>query len=101
MHRLPAVKPHILVVEDEEDLARILVDYLHHAGFTAHALHDGKQARVFLASTPPDMVLLDLMLPGVDGLTLLQELRTHPDHPDIPVILITARVEEVDRLIGL
>lgn len=97
----PAIKLNILVVEDEEDLARILVDYLHHAGYTALSLHDGKQAQAFLASTQPDLVLLDLMLPGVDGLTLLRELREHPERPDIPVILVTARVEEVDRLIGL
>lgn len=98
---MPAIAPNILVVEDEEDLARILVDYLRHAGFSAHALHDGRQARECLAASPPDLLLLDLMLPSVDGLTLLRELRARPDHPDMPVILITARVEEVDRLIGL
>jgi two-component system, OmpR family, response regulator BaeR len=101
MSSSPAIKPNILVVEDEEELARILVDYLHHAGYSALALHDGKQARDYLASTLPELVLLDLMLPGVDGLTLLRELREHPERPDIPVILVTARVEEVDRLIGL
>lgn len=101
MPNLPVMQSHILVVEDEEDLARILVDYLHHAGYRALAVHDGRQARACLASTAPDLVLLDLMLPGVDGLTLLRELREHPDHPDVPVILVTARVEEVDRLIGL
>lgn len=97
----PLIKPHILVVEDEEDLARILVDYLHHAGYSAQSVHDGRLARASLASTVPDLVLLDLMLPGVDGLTLLRELRGRPDCPDTPVILVTARVEEVDRLIGL
>ncbi|MBS4097538.1 MAG: response regulator [Sulfuricella sp.] len=91
----------ILVIEDEEDLAHILIDYLRFAGFTAEAIHDGRQAQERLAKALPDLVLLDLMLPGVDGLTLLRELRAHSVYPDVPVILVTARVEEVDRLVGL
>ncbi len=95
------MEPFILVVEDEQDLAQILVDYLRFAGYRAEALFDGLEARTRLAAQTPDLLLLDLMLPGLDGLTLLRELRAHPEHPDLPVILVTARVEEVDRLIGL
>lgn len=91
----------ILVVEDEEDLAHILVDYLKLAGFAAAACHDGRLAREHVATVCPDLVLLDLMLPGTDGLTLLRDWRADPQRAQMPVILVTARVEEVDRLIGL
>lgn len=97
----PTTPPRILVVEDEVDLARILVDYLAAAGYAPYAIHDGEAARQALRAALPDLLLLDLMLPGVDGLTLLHELRADPRRAGLPVILITARVEEVDRLIGL
>lgn len=102
---MPNALASILIVEDEEDLARILVDYLRLAGYHATALHDGALAQRQLAASPPerlpDLLLLDLMLPGVDGLALLREVRGRPTQAELPVILMTARVEEVDRLIGL
>lgn len=88
----------ILIVEDETDLANILVDYLARDGYRATAIHDGERAAQALRTAPPDLLLLDVMLPGVDGLTILRELRRHSS---LPVILMTARVEEIDRLIGL
>lgn len=88
----------ILIVEDETDLATILADYLVRDGHTVTAIADGAVALATLQATPPDLVLLDVMLPGVDGLTILRELRKHSA---LPVILMTARVEEIDRLIGL
>lgn len=88
----------ILIVEDEADLANILVDYLTRDGYSATAINDGERASQALRTAPPDLLLLDVMLPGVDGLTLLRELRRHST---LPVILMTARVEEIDRLIGL
>lgn len=88
----------ILVVEDEADLAQVLVDYLRHAGYAASAIGNGAQALAALRGAPPDLVLLDIMLPEMDGLSLLRELRTFSE---LPVILATARVEEIDRLIGL
>lgn len=88
----------ILVVEDETDLAQILVDYLTRDGFVASTLADGEAALAALRQAPPDLLLLDLMLPSVDGLTILRELRKTST---LPVILVTARVEEIDRLIGL
>lgn len=88
----------ILVVEDEPDLARILVDYLIHDGFEAHALHDGYAAMGALERDPPDLLLLDIMLPGMDGLAILRRLR---QTSRLPVILLTARVDEIDRLVGL
>jgi two-component system response regulator BaeR len=88
----------ILIIEDETDLAAILVDYLTRDGYTATVINDGVAAAQALQSAAPDLVLLDVMLPGVDGLTLLRELRKHSA---LPVILMTARVEEIDRLVGL
>jgi two-component system response regulator BaeR len=88
----------ILVVEDETDLAQILVDYLKRDGFIAATIADGLAAMEELRHAPPDLLLLDLMLPGMDGLAILRELRKTSS---LPVILVTARVEEIDRLIGL
>ena len=88
----------ILVVEDETSLAQILVDYLKRDGFVATAIADGQEAMAELRRAPPDLLLLDLMLPGMDGLSILRELRKTSS---LPVILVTAKVEEIDRLIGL
>lgn len=88
----------ILVVEDEADLAQILVDYLKRDGYAASALGDGLAAMDELRRAPPDLLLLDVMLPGMDGLSILRELRKSSA---LPVILVTARVEEIDRLLGL
>ncbi|MFT3814382.1 MAG: response regulator [Acidovorax sp.] len=88
----------ILVVEDETDIASVLLDYLRHAGYEAEHAADGPTALQRLAEAPPDLTLLDIMLPGMNGLDVLRESRRHTQRP---VILLTARVEEVDRLLGL
>jgi two-component system, OmpR family, response regulator BaeR len=88
----------ILLVEDEPDLAQVLVDYLLRDGFDALVEGDGATALARIRQTPPDLLLLDLMLPGLDGLSILREVRKFSD---FPVILVTARVDEIDRLIGL
>ena len=88
----------ILVVEDEVKIAQLLSDYLIQAQFSAEMLHDGSTVVEAVKSDRYDMVLLDLMLPVKDGLTLCKELRAFSN---IPIIMITARVEEIDRLIGL
>ena len=92
------MSPRILVVEDEPDIAAIVVDYLRHAGYTVAHQAEGRAALASLITTPPDLTLLDIMLPGMDGLEILRQARRHTQHP---VIMLTARVEEVDRLIGL
>lgn len=88
----------ILIVEDEVDLAQILVDYLKREGFDASTIADGLSAMAELNRSPPDLLVLDVMLPKLDGISILRELRKTSN---LPVIMATARVEEIDRLIGL
>ena len=92
------MSPRILVVEDEPDIAAIVVDYLRHAGYTVEHQAEGRAALASIVAAPPDLTLLDIMLPGMDGLDILRQARRHTQHP---IIMLTARVEEVDRLIGL
>jgi two-component system response regulator BaeR len=88
----------ILLVEDEPDLAQVLIDYLVRDGFDAAIEGNGAEALARIRREPPDLLLLDLMLPGLDGLSILREVRKFSE---LPVIMVTARVEEIDRLIGL
>jgi two-component system response regulator BaeR len=93
------VKLHkVLVVEDEPKLGRLLIDYLLAAGYEAELIGDGMLVEPWVREHHPALILLDLMLPGKDGLTLCRELRAFTD---IPIVIVTARVEEVDRLLGL
>lgn len=89
---------HILVVEDEPTLAGVIRDYLVEAGMSADVLSEGTGAVETILETGPDLVILDVMLPGVDGLTICREVRARSN---VPIILETARVEEIDRLLGL
>lgn len=88
----------ILVVEDEPKLAEVLRTYLQAAGYEVRCADDGLAVMPLIAQWPPDLVLLDLMLPGRDGLDLCRDI--HADTA-IPVIMVTARTEEIDRLLGL
>ncbi len=88
----------ILVVEDEPSLAEVVSLYLKRAGFQVQTAADGKQAMTILEKQIPDFVILDLMLPEVDGLSLTRWLR---DRSDVPIIMVTARREEIDRIAGL
>ena len=89
---------HILIVEDEAKIAALLRDYLELDGFRTHWLANGSDVQQYVMTERPDLVLLDLMLPGKDGVNVCRELR---DASQVPIIMLTARVEEVDRLIGL
>jgi two-component system response regulator BaeR len=92
----------ILIVEDEQRLAALVADYLKAAGYQVDQLYTGETVLDWVRAHRPDLILLDLMLPGKDGLTLCREIRAAPGEPGrIPVIMTTARVEEIDRLIGL
>jgi two-component system, OmpR family, response regulator BaeR len=88
----------VLIVEDEPKLAGLLSDYLRQAGFEASCLGNGAEAVSRVREWLPDLVLLDLMLPGRDGLDICKEIRTFSS---VPVIMVTARIEEIDRLLGL
>lgn len=90
--------PLILVVEDEPKLGQLLVDYLQAANYRTHHLMRGDEVLEWVKATPPDMILLDLMLPGMDGLTLCKEIRRFSE---LPVMMVTAKTEEIDRLLGL
>lgn len=92
----------ILIVEDEERLAALVADYLKAAGFVVDLLADGLGVLERVRHDQPDLILLDLMLPGKDGLTVCRELRgTAGAGSQVPIIMTTARVEEIDRLLGL
>lgn len=88
----------ILVVEDEPKLAALIKDYLLAAGYAVETLANGLDVIPCLRAQPVDLVLLDLMLPGQDGIDICRELRRFSD---VPLVMVTARVDEVDRLIGL
>ncbi len=88
----------ILIVEDEAKLAAVLADYLHAAGYVTHRVGDGLEAAAAVRRLHPDLVLLDLALPGKDGIDVCREIRRFAD---TPIVMVTARVEEVDRLLGL
>ena len=88
----------VLIVEDEPKLAALLRDYLQQAGFASEHLDNGLAVAPRLREAGIDLVLLDLMLPGRDGLEVCKEIRAFSR---VPVIMVTARVEEIDRLLGL
>lgn len=88
----------ILIVEDEPKLASLLSDYLRASGFTPFCLGDGTEVVPWVREHKLDLVLLDLMLPGRDGMEICKDIRTFSR---VPIIMVTARIEEIDRLLGL
>lgn len=93
-----AEAPLILIVEDEPKLAALLVDYLHAAGLRTHHVVNGLEVVSAVQTLAPAVILLDLMLPGLDGISVCRALRPQCH---TPIIMMTARVDEVDRLLGL
>lgn len=89
---------HILIVEDEVRMAEILSDYLRQAGFETSHLATGIGVVDLIKTSPPNLVLLDLMLPGVDGIEICSSVRKFSA---VPIIMVTAKAEEIDRLLGL
>ncbi len=88
----------VLIVEDEPKLSSLLADYLRASGFETSCLANGVKVVSWVRAHKPDLILLDLMLPGRGGLEICKELRTFCK---IPIIIVTARIEEIDRLLGL
>jgi len=88
----------VLIVEDEPKLAQVLVEYLTEAGYETRWLGNGNEVIPWIRQHQPDLMVLDLMLPGRGGLEICNETRSFSD---VPIIMATARIEEIDRLIGL
>jgi DNA-binding response OmpR family regulator len=95
------MRKRVLVVEDDHDIAELVARYLEKGGFSAEIVGSGREALASVQSRPPDMVILDLMLPHVDGLEVCRALRTSERTAAIPVIMLTARGDESDRIVGL
>lgn len=91
----------ILIVEDERDLAELIAFNLTKAGYRTTVAHDGKAALKRLAEDPPDLVVLDLMLPEVPGTEIASRIRTNPSTSRLPIIMLTAKADELDQLVGL
>jgi len=91
-------EPHLLVVDDDREIRTLLGDYLKKNGYQVSLASDGNQMRAILEESRIDLVVLDLMLPGEDGLSLCRELRTRSD---LPVLMLTAKSDPFDRVIGL
>ncbi|MBQ5939250.1 MULTISPECIES: response regulator [unclassified Massilia] len=88
----------LMIVEDEPELAALVADYARAAGYEPRVVGDGALALEAIRATPPALVVLDLMLPGLDGLALCRAVRAFSE---VPIVMVTARVEEIDRLLGL
>jgi DNA-binding response OmpR family regulator len=93
--------PHILVVEDDPDIAELIQHYLEGAGHEVSRLAAGNEVMPRLRKAPADLVILDLMLPGMDGLLVCQAMRSDPATAATPIIMLTARGTETDRVCGL
>jgi len=91
----------VQIVEDSPDIAELVRHYLTRAGYEATTFSSGRDALIHARQTPPDLVVLDIMLPGMDGMQVCQALRAEPSTANVPIIMLTARGEEADRVRGL
>ncbi|HEX6141454.1 MAG TPA: response regulator [Geminicoccaceae bacterium] len=95
---MASTRPHIVVVDDEPEIRLMLSDYLSHSGFEVSAADGGAEMRQVLATRPADLVILDITMPGEDGLTLARYLR---EHTKVGIVMLTAAGGVVDRIVGL
>lgn len=95
------MKPTVMIVEDEKALSTLLQYNLGKEGYKVVVVADGEEASLMIRETTPDLVLLDWMLPGLSGIELCRRLRSRPETSNLPIIMITARGEETDRIRGL
>jgi two-component system phosphate regulon response regulator PhoB len=91
----------VLVIEDEPDIRDLLAFHLEREGYTVTKSSDGAEGLRLARSAPPDLILLDLMLPAMDGLEVCRRLRQDPATQGVPLVMLTARGDEVDRVLGL
>lgn len=94
----PAVHPRVLLVDDDRKLCRLLKDYLGPMGYDVHAVHDGPSGVAAAREEPWHAVVLDVMMPGLDGFEVLKQIRRDSN---VPVLMLTARGDEADRIVGL
>lgn len=94
---MPDIKQRIMLVEDDSEVAEIVKDYLQEANYSVELCHSGANVVEQVRTSPPLLILLDIMLPEVDGITICKEVRAFSD---LPIIMLTAKVDEVDRLLG-
>jgi len=93
--------PRVLVVEDDRDIAALITHYLQKGGYTSESVADGGQALTLARASPPDLVILDLMLPTLTGLEICKALRADARTAAVPIVMLTARGEESERILGL
>jgi two-component system OmpR family response regulator len=91
----------VLVVDDDAEIGRLVASYLRQHGFGVRVAGAEESMRQMLAAEPPDLLVLDLMLPGKDGLTIIKELRKDPNTALLPVLMLSARADDIDRVVGL
>src|SRR6266567_6663029 len=91
----------VLVVEDEPDIRELVIHHLKREGYQVSAAASGEEALRQVLSVPPDLVLLDLMMPAMDGLEVCRRLRQDPSTATLPIVMLTAKGDEVDRVLGL
>jgi two-component system phosphate regulon response regulator PhoB len=95
------LQKHVLVVDDEKDLCELLVYNLTKAGYETSVAHNGRQALDAVAKRTPDLILLDVMLPELSGTEVASRVRTNPATAQVPIMMLTAKGEEVDQIVGL
>ena len=93
--------PKVLIVEDERDIVQALEYNLKKEGFETHKAYDGIQGLKLASETIPDLIILDLMLPGINGLELCKKIKKDQKTENIPIIMLTAKSEETDKIVGL
>lgn len=96
-----AMAQRILVVDDDRQIVRLVQSYLEQSGYTVLTAHDGSAALRTIRSERPDLVVLDLMLPDMDGWEITRAVRADAQRAQLPILMLTARVEDADRIIGL
>jgi len=91
----------ILVVEDDQDIAELIAHHLGKAGYASEVVHAGDKVLSLVQDEQPSLIILDLMLPGQNGLDICRAIRANPRSSNVPIIIVTAKTEETDRIIGL
>jgi len=97
----PAPLRRALVAEDDQDIGQLLAHYLQKAGFTPTVVTNGREVIPHVRREPPEIIILDVMMPGMDGLEVCRALRADAETAAVPIIMLTARAEESDRIVGL